>query len=100
MTDPTLRSELPWKQRWLLNTAFVLLHGFGMGAATWAQNFRDLHDIDGRVVFAIDGPGIGLSRSATPIPASASPRRGDAPVVDELEEFLVDFLESWREAMG
>jgi len=68
----------------------VLIHGYFMGAASWAASFDSLAKT-GREVLSIDWPGSG--RSSKP----SFPHRGG---VDACEDFFVEHIEAWRRSLG
>jgi len=68
----------------------VLVHGYGMGAASWSGSFEALCGC-GRDVVSIDWPGSG--RSTRP----SFPLRGG---VEACESFFVERIEAWRQACG
>ncbi|RKP38860.1 Alpha/Beta hydrolase protein [Dimargaris cristalligena] len=94
----------------------VVAHGFGTGLGIFFRNYEHLANHSGRRVFGIDWLGMGLSARPTHLPwhkqretpANAATEEpvhwgtdeGSAAQVRETEEFFVDSLERWREAMG
>lgn len=72
------------------SSSVVLLHGLGMGAASWGESFDTLAE-NSREVLSIDWPGSGRS-TRPPFP------RGEG--VDACENFFVERLEAWRRSLG
>lgn len=68
----------------------VLMHGLGMGAASWCENLDALAALSG-TVYSIDWPGCGLS-SRPQFPLHSGP--------DVCESFFVERLEAWRCSLG
>ena len=66
----------------------VLLHGFGMGLAFWGKQLMEFRKH--RQVIAVDLPGSGTSESWDRIP----------DLIDEVEDYFISTLESWREGMA
>ncbi|CAJ1423573.1 unnamed protein product [Effrenium voratum] len=68
----------------------LLIHGYFMGSASWAQSMEPL-TTSGRSVHAIDWPGWGLSTRN-----NFSETQG----AEACEDFFVEGIEHWRRAMG
>ncbi|KAJ1920490.1 hypothetical protein IWQ60_006993 [Tieghemiomyces parasiticus] len=107
----------------------VMMHGFGGGLGHYYRNYEALAAPGGRIVYGLDWLGMGLSSRPTDLPwfTSSSPPYRDTSGLDKpsanstpaataidstvavdeensmtrrAEEFFVDGLERWRQAMG
>jgi len=76
-------------------TPLVCLHGYGHGTSVFYASLAPLAEKWGAPVYALDSPGCGLS-SRPPYRHEDDPEKGR----QEAENFFVEELEAWREAMG
>ncbi|KAJ2459872.1 hypothetical protein GGF42_001197 [Coemansia sp. RSA 2424] len=75
----------------------VMTHGYFTGVGFFYRNYRDLGQVPGWDVYAIDWLGMGRSSR----PAYKSRRsEGEDKRVSHAEEFFVESLEEWRKRMG
>ncbi|KAJ2492753.1 hypothetical protein IWW37_001199 [Coemansia sp. RSA 2050] len=75
----------------------VMTHGYFTGVGFFYRNYRDLSQVDGWDVYAIDW--LGMGRSSRPTYKSLR-NEGDDKRVSHAEEFFVESLEEWRKRMG
>ncbi|KAJ2477607.1 hypothetical protein IWW47_006185, partial [Coemansia sp. RSA 2052] len=75
----------------------VMTHGYFTGVGFFYRNYRDLGQVPGWDVYAIDWLGMGRSSR----PAYKSRRsEGEDKRISHAEEFFVESLEEWRKRMG